>query len=97
MKGGQLDDLVQSFSLHTHTNVLFHAYSLPFLVIYVLWLYLWATFGFSEFAEGGFVGIVGIAFVQILCSLCCYWSVHINCLFTCKSVSKQRKWVKLKG
>ncbi|KAI4466177.1 cation-transporting atpase-related [Holotrichia oblita] len=81
----QLDELVQSVTLYTFNSPFFHGYILPFIVLYVSWLYCWCgVYGFFEFYEGGWVGLGVIACLQILCSLCCYWSVHINCLLSCK-------------
>lgn len=82
-----LDYLVQSVSLYTRTPTLFHVYSLPFIIIYLTWLYLWLTvYGFNEYYEGGFLGLAAIGCIQILCCLACYWSVHVNCFLTCKKV-----------
>lgn len=87
-KRPKLDDLVQSVTLYTTKATVFHGYVLPFIFVYPIWIYIWlGLYGFYEFYEGGFVGLAGIAFVQILSCLCCYWSVHINCLLTCKYVS----------
>lgn len=90
MKGKpKLDDLIQSVTLYTTKRTAFHGYVLPFALIYPVWIYLWlGLYGFTDFYEGGFVGVAGIAFLQILSCLCCYWSVHINCMFTCKTVSQ---------
>ncbi|KAG5897443.1 hypothetical protein JTB14_002704 [Gonioctena quinquepunctata] len=81
----KLDDLVQSVSLYSRLSALFHLYVLPFIIIYSAWFYLWlGVYGFSEYYEGGFLGVAGIGVFQILCSLACYWSVHINCFFSCR-------------
>lgn len=90
----QLDELVQSVNLYTFNSPFFHGYILPFIVLYVSWLYCWCgVYGFFEFYEGGWVGLGVIACLQILCSLCCYWSVHINCLLSCKKVSTNYNWI----
>lgn len=87
-----LDDLVQSVSLYRRIPTIFHLYVLPFIIIYVGWFYVWCgIYGFWEHYEGGFVGLAAIACVQILCCLACYWSVHINCFFSCKKVTKLEK------
>lgn len=84
----KLDDLVQSVSLYTATPAFFHLYVLPFIIIYSSWLYLWlGIYGFEEHYEGGFVGIAVIGCFQILSCLMCYWSVHINCFFSCRKVN----------
>uniref|UniRef100_A0A1Y1KV49 Endoplasmic reticulum transmembrane helix translocase n=2 Tax=Photinus pyralis TaxID=7054 RepID=A0A1Y1KV49_PHOPY len=81
----KLDDLVESVTLYTTIRTLFHGYNLPFILIYSVWIYTWCgVYGFAEFYEGGFVGVAGIGCVQILCCLCCHWSIHVKCFFTCK-------------
>ncbi|KYB27482.1 endoplasmic reticulum transmembrane helix translocase [Tribolium castaneum] len=81
----KLDDLVQSVSLYTQKRTLFHLYVLPFVFIYTSWIYVWCgIYGFFEHYEGGFVGLAAVGCVQILCCLACYWSVHVNCFFTCR-------------
>ncbi|CAH0556443.1 unnamed protein product [Brassicogethes aeneus] len=88
----KLDDLVQSVTLYTLKPTVFHLYVLPFLLIYTGWLYAWlGVYGFNEHYEGGFVGLAVIAFFQILCCLTCYWSVHINCIFTCNKEKEPLK------
>ncbi|KAF7269070.1 hypothetical protein GWI33_017828 [Rhynchophorus ferrugineus] len=81
----RVDDLVQSVSLYTRLPIVFHLYLLPFLILYPVWIYLWiGLWGFWEHYEGGFVCLAAIGCIQILSCLACYWSVHINCFFTCK-------------
>lgn len=81
----KLDDLVQSVTLYSNVNTLFHGYILPFLVIYLGWIYVWCgVYGFWEFYEGGCVGLAVVGCIQILSCLCCHWSVHVRCLLTCK-------------
>jgi cation-transporting ATPase 13A1 len=87
----KLDDLVQSVSLYTQKGTLFHLYVLPFILIYTGWIYVWCgIYGFLEYYEGGFVGLAAIGCAQILCCLACYWSVHVNCFFTCRKVTPLR-------
>lgn len=81
-----IDDLVQSVSLHIPRPVLFHGYVLPFLIIYGGWLYGWVLYGLEEFYEAGLLGIAAIALCQLLCCLTCYWSVHVHCFLTCRKV-----------
>jgi cation-transporting ATPase 13A1 len=65
-------------------------YVLPFILIYTGWIYVWCgIYGFLEYYEGGFVGLAAIGCAQILCCLACYWSVHVNCFFTCRKVTPQ--------
>ncbi|XP_060516984.1 endoplasmic reticulum transmembrane helix translocase [Cylas formicarius] len=81
----KLDDLVQSVSLYTRIPLLFHLYTLPFLIFYPIWIYIWiGIYGFWEHYEGGFIGVAVIGIMQVLCCLACYWSVHVNCFFSCK-------------
>lgn len=86
----KLDYLVQSVSLYTRKPILFHLYILPFILLYLIWLYLWLTvFGFTEYYEGGFLVLAAIGCLQVLCCLACYWSVHVNCFMTCNKVKKE--------
>lgn len=81
----KLDELVQSVTLYTRIPTVLHLYVLPFIFIYSLWLYGWCfVYGFWEHTEGGCLGLAVIGCVQILCCLACYWSVHVNCFFTCR-------------
>lgn len=84
----RLDDLIQSVSLYNRKSTLFHLYIFPFLIFYSSWIYFWISFlGINEFYEEGLIIIAGIGCAQILCILACYWSVHVNCFFTCNKVS----------
>lgn len=88
----KLDDLVQSVSLYTRIPTLLHLYVLPFILIYSAWLYLWlGIYGFNEHYEGGFVGMAVIGCLQVLSCLACYWSVHVNCFFSCKKENNPNK------
>ncbi|XP_062514963.1 endoplasmic reticulum transmembrane helix translocase-like [Corticium candelabrum] len=80
-----VNDDVESISLHVKRPLWLHAYIAPFLVIYLVWLYgavVWI--GLSEHWELTFILLAAIGIVQILVSLSCFWSVHINCAFTCR-------------
>lgn len=84
----RIDDLVQSVSLHKLRPIIFHGTIFPFIFPYLGWFYCWLfVYGMDEFSEAGFVGTAGIAVVQILSCLCCYWSVHVQSFLTCKKVS----------
>ncbi|CAH1284675.1 unnamed protein product [Diabrotica balteata] len=88
----KLDDLVQYVSLYTRLPTLLHLYLLPFILIYSAWLYLWlGIYGFYEHYEGGFVGLAVIGCLQVLSCLACYWSVHVNCFFSCRKVKDPHK------
>lgn len=84
----KLDDLIQYVTLYTQLQTLFHLYTLPFIFVYLGWIWTWSQFyGFLEDYEGGAIGIAAIGCVHILCCLACYWSVHVNCFFSCRKVS----------
>ncbi|XP_044750487.1 endoplasmic reticulum transmembrane helix translocase [Coccinella septempunctata] len=84
----RLDDLIQSVSLYTRKSTLLHFYIFPFLIFHSLWIYFWiGILGLNEFYEGGLIVVAGIGCAQILCVLACYWSVHVNCFFTCNKAS----------
>lgn len=53
-----------------------------------MWGYVWLFVrGFEESFEVGLVGIAVIAFIQILTSLFCLWSVSVKVLLTTSEVS----------
>lgn len=84
----KLDELIQYVAFYTQLRTLFHLYTLPFIFMYIGWIYGWCgIYGFDEHYEGGFLGLAIIGCIQILCCLGCYWSVHVNSFFTCKKVN----------
>ncbi|KAL0274452.1 UNVERIFIED_CONTAM: hypothetical protein PYX00_006871 [Menopon gallinae] len=82
-----IDELVHSVSLFIPRPLFFHGYVLPFLLIYASWLYGWIfVYGITDYYEAGLVGISVIGLCQLLCCLCCHWSVHVQCFLTCNKV-----------
>lgn len=82
-----IDDLVHSVTLYVPRPFLLHGYILPFLIIYGSWLYGWIfVYDPFEYYEAGLVGIAAIGLCQLLCCLCCHWSVHVQCFLTCNRV-----------
>ena len=87
-KPKSLDDLIQSLSYHNLRPLLLHGYALPFIALYLAWLYIWLFVkGYEENYEVGLVGIAVIGFIQILTSLFCLWSVSVKVLLTTSLVS----------
>jgi|GEM_PF-6163732 len=85
----QIDELVQSATLYHDIPVLLQGCVMPFLSLYVIWVYGWlVVYGFEDYTEAGFLGIAAIAVCHILCCLACYWSVHVYCFLTCRKVSR---------
>uniref|UniRef100_A0A6M2DGQ8 Putative p-type atpase n=1 Tax=Xenopsylla cheopis TaxID=163159 RepID=A0A6M2DGQ8_XENCH len=83
----RIDDLVHYVKLYQPLPIYLQGNLLPFIVIYIVLFYLWIfVYGFTEYNEAGWLclGIVGC--VQILVSLCCYWTVHVQCFLACRSV-----------
>ena len=92
-----LDDLVQKVSLHNPLPTVIHGYSLPFILLYGLWCYLWVfVYGIQEYPEAGWITLAGIGLIQILVSLSCYWSVHIRTFLTCANTSNPLKAIYVK-
>ncbi|XP_075212224.1 endoplasmic reticulum transmembrane helix translocase [Lycorma delicatula] len=86
--GARIDDLVQSVSLYTARPLFTHGTILPFIFLYLSWLYVWIfVCGIEDFNEAGFVGMGLIGLLQIFSCLCCYWSVHVQCFLTCRKAS----------
>ncbi|KAG1714791.1 Manganese-transporting ATPase 13A1 [Nymphon striatum] len=82
----RVDELIQTVSLHNPRPILLHGYVAPFIIVYLTWIYYWFfQFGVSEYFEAGLIAGVVVGLLQILTCLCCHWSVHISCLFTCKT------------
>nr|CAG4646019.1 EOG090X00J5 [Macrothrix elegans] len=82
-----LDDLVHSVTLYRELPTIFHGYSLPFITLYGIWLYLWIfVYEIGQYFEPALIALVGIAVLHILVSLSCYWSVHIRAFLTCSKV-----------
>ncbi|XP_050535234.1 endoplasmic reticulum transmembrane helix translocase [Daktulosphaira vitifoliae] len=80
-----LDNLINSVSLYVPRHIVFHGAILPFVILYAAWSYIYIFT--SDFIDLYFFGILTIAIAQILCSLCCYWSVSFRCLVSCRYVS----------
>lgn len=82
-----LDDLVQYTQLFRPVATILQGTVLPFIVIYPIVFYAWIfIYGFEENFEAGFVSVAVVAVTQILICLCCFWSVHVQCLLSCSSV-----------
>lgn len=90
--GRRIDELVERVSLHVPRPAIFHGTVFPFIIVYGTWAYIWYfVYGTEEFSEAGLVGVAVIGLIQILSCLCCYWSVHVQCFLTCRSVSIELK------
>lgn len=86
----QIDDLVKYVTLHIPNPLPLNGTIFPFVFLYAIVVYVWLfIYGFEEYYELGIIGMVGSAFLQILTSLCCYWSVHINTFLNFRKVSTQ--------
>ena len=81
------DDILY-IRLYIPRPVYLHGYVAPFLVLYLIWLYAWLViYGAGDYFEAGLIAVAGIGILQILTCLSCFWSVHIRCALTCRSVS----------
>lgn len=87
-KMAPLSDEIQYISLYTLRPIILHFYLLPFIPLYLTWLYVWVVvYGVNEYFEAGLIVLAIIGCVQILSCLFCHWSVHVRSFFTCSSVS----------
>ncbi|KAJ3131259.1 hypothetical protein HK100_006575 [Physocladia obscura] len=80
-------------TLHQPVPLIRHAYSAPFSIVYLGWLYLYVAlyddlFGSKEFAM--LTLILAIA-ANVLALLACQWSVKAKALMTCIEVSDPTK------
>lgn len=88
MAAGSLNEELEYVKLYRIRPVLLHFYLLPFIPVYVAWLYLWTVvYGISDYFEAGLIALAVVGLLQILCCLFCHWSVHVRCFFTCSAVS----------
>ncbi|XP_067057939.1 endoplasmic reticulum transmembrane helix translocase-like isoform X1 [Acropora muricata] len=86
MSAGSLNEELEYVKLYRIRPVLLHFYLLPFIPIYVAWLYLWTVvYGISDYFEAGLIALAVVGLLQILCCLFCHWSVHVRCFFTCSA------------
>ncbi|EDV27584.1 uncharacterized protein TRIADDRAFT_20897 [Trichoplax adhaerens] len=82
-----VSDDIQYIRLYIPRQVYLHGYVAPFLIFYMIWLYVWLVmYGVQEYFEAGLIAVAGIGILQILTCLSCFWSVHVRCALTCKSV-----------
>jgi len=87
-KVASLTEEIQYIKLYTLRPVILHFYLLPFIPLYILWLYGWVVlYGVKEYFEAGLIALAIIGCLQILSGLFCHWSVHVRSFFTCTSVS----------
>ncbi len=88
------DDLVASAQLYRRRYWGLHGHVAPFFgLIYPVWLAAWIGYfgGPSENLEPAAIALAGLALLQILVCLGCYWSVHFLAAMTC---SKAREDIK---
>ncbi|XP_019547423.3 endoplasmic reticulum transmembrane helix translocase [Aedes albopictus] len=91
-RNGSLDELVQYVTLHVPSHVLLSGSTLPFMMVYALWGYLWVcVYGVEDYWEAGLLTLAGIGFVQILVCLCCFWSVHVQVFLNCRKAKSPDK------
>jgi len=82
-----LSDDIRSTSLYNSRHVLTHGYILPFIVLYVAWLYV--SIAVLELPiEAALIGVAVIGILQVLACLFCHWFVQVRCLMTCTKVCR---------
>lgn len=89
-----IDNLIDSVSLYVPRYIAFHGAIFPFVVLYLWWSYFCLYTAYL--VDLYFAGIIAIAVGQIMCSLCCYWSVSFRCLLSCRSVNSAQSAVLVK-
>ncbi|KAJ3071425.1 hypothetical protein HDU98_005354 [Podochytrium sp. JEL0797] len=80
-------------TLHSPLPVMQHSYSVPFAVIYAVWLYVFlvqfeAVFGSKEFAM---LTLILAMAGHVLALLACQWSVNAKAMMTCSKETDARK------
>ena len=91
----KIDELVQSVTLYVPRPFILNGFVLPFIILYSSWTYIWFfVYGVWDYYEAGIIGVCLIGLCQLFCCLCCHWSVHVRCFFTCNKViiMFQIKW-----
>ena len=82
-----VNEEIESISLYTLRPLLLHGYVLPFVLLYSGWLYVWlAVLGFSDYMEPGYIGLVVVGLLQVVCALLCHWFISVRCFMTCNTV-----------
>ena len=83
------DTLVKSVSLYREKHWLYHAYVLPFAVLYAIWFHAWLTEDFRGASpEVGMIILAVIFILQVVIVLACHWSVHVMAFVTCTKVTR---------
>lgn len=86
------DPLVQSIGLYRDKHWLFHAYVLPFGVVYAAWCHAWLfTDFYGHSLEAGLISLAMIFGLQVVLVLACVWSVHVHAWVTCSKVEHPRQ------
>ena len=82
-----LSEDVEYIQLYVARPLYQHGYVAPFVALYGIWLYIWASvLGIEETFEILAIGAAVIGVLQALVALFCLWSVHFNCLCCYKKV-----------
>lgn len=86
-RAAYLTDEIAYISLYNVRPILLHGYVLPFVVLYLAWLYMWFfVYGIEEYFEAGCIAVAVIGLLQILTCLFCHWFVEVKCFMTCSKV-----------
>lgn len=90
-KAKNLDDLIQSVTLHIMNPTYLSGVVFPFLAIYITFFYVWLNlYGGDEYYEAGIVIFAALVFCHILTFLCCFWSVHVLVFLNSRKVKCPR-------
>lgn len=85
----RLTDEIEQISLHNPRPLILHGYVAPFIVLYLVWLYIWVSiYGVHDYYEVGCIGFAVIGLLQVLACLFCHWFMEVRCLLTCSKVRK---------
>lgn len=84
-KQQSIDDLVQYVTLHKVYPVAFSGVVWPFVLLYLICLIFLFQSDENSY-EASLIVLFGVAFIHVLTSLCCYWSVHISAFLNCRKV-----------
>lgn len=81
-----VDEEIKTLTYYNFRPLLLRGYVGPFLVLYILWLYVF-VYGTKDYFDAGVIAVGIILFIHVLTRLFCVWSVHVQCALTCSVVS----------
>ncbi|XP_064649673.1 endoplasmic reticulum transmembrane helix translocase-like [Lineus longissimus] len=89
---------IRRISYHNFRPLILHGYFGPFVILYLIWLYMWTVvYGITDYFEPGIIALAIISLLQILCGLFCHWFVEVRTVLSCSTAKDPHhaSWVKV--